>query len=136
MRHIGRVTIAVDDRAPVTVELDERSLGRDGQRVDIDPTSGPSTVTITIDCVVVPDPTIGPALAAVGFAEVDTGLEPTVEVVRPPADAVDAVADADVPVSYVLSRLRTRPSGQDNGSVMYIYFVQLVFAGLSCSVMS
>ena len=61
--------------------------------------------------VVVPDPTIGPALAAVGFAEIDTGLEPTVEVVRPPADAVDAIAAAgEAPVSFVLTRLRTRPS--------------------------
>ena len=83
-----------------------------GQRVDIEPTTGPSTVTITIDGVVVPDPTIGPALAAVGFAEVGTGLGPTVEVVRPPADAADAIAAAgsDVPVSFVLTRLRTRPT--------------------------
>ena len=88
-----------------------RRSSPDGQRVDIDPTTGPSTVTITIDSVVVPDPTLGPALAAVGFAEIDTGLEPTVEVVRPPADAVDAIAAAgDAPVSFVLTRLRTRPS--------------------------
>ena len=90
VRHIGDVTLAVDDRLPLTVELDDRSLGAEGQRIDIEPTSGPSTVTITIDSVVVPDPTLGPALAAVGFAEVDTGLEPTVEVVLPPADAADA----------------------------------------------
>ena len=58
-----------------------------------------------------PDLTLGPALAAVGFAEIGTGLEPTVEVVRPPADAVDTIAAAgDTPVSFVLTRLRTRPS--------------------------
>ena len=45
-----------------------------GQRIDIEPTTGPATITITIDSVVVPDPTLGPALAAVGFAEVDAGL--------------------------------------------------------------
>ena len=89
-----------------------RSFSLAGQRVDIEPTTGPSTVTITIDGVVVPDPTIGPALAAVGFAEVGTGLGPTVEVVRPPADAAAAIAAAgpDVPVSFVLTRLRTRPT--------------------------
>ena len=80
--------------------------------MEIEPTTGPSTVTITIDGVVVPDPTIGPALAAVGFAEVGTGLGPTVEVVRPPADAAAAITAAgpDVPVSFVLTRLRTRPT--------------------------
>ena len=58
-----------------------------------------------------PDQTLGPALAAVGFAEIGTGLEPTVEIVRPPPDAVDAIAAAgDAPVSFVLTRLRTRPS--------------------------
>jgi arabinofuranan 3-O-arabinosyltransferase len=94
------------------VDLDERSLGPDGQRVDIAPTAGPSTVKITIDDVVVPAGTpIGPALAAVGFSEVDTGLAPTLEVVRPPADAADAVrAAGGTPVSYVLTRLRTDPT--------------------------
>lgn len=111
VRHIGRVTITVDDRLPQHVDLDERSLGPDGQRIDIEPTTGPSAVTITINSVVVPDPTLGPALAAVGFAEIDTGLGPTVEAVRPPSDATAALADAgDTPVSFVFSRLRTRPS--------------------------
>jgi arabinofuranan 3-O-arabinosyltransferase len=112
VRHIGRVSIAVDDAPPIVVGLDDSSFSLDGQRVDITPTTGPSTVTITIDSVVVPDQTLGPALAAVGFAEVGTGLAPTVEVVRPPAVATDAIAAAgdDVPVSFVLSRLRTRPT--------------------------
>ena len=111
VRHVGTVSVAVDDRPPISVELDASSFEPGGQRVDIEPTSGPSTVTITIESVVVPDLTLGPALAAVGFAEIGTGLEPTVEVVRPPADAVDAIAAAgDAPVSFVLTRLRTRPS--------------------------
>ena len=68
-------------------------------------------MTITIDSVAVPDPTLGPALAAVGFAEIGTGLPPTVEVVRPPSDAATTFADADdTPVSFVLTRLRTRPT--------------------------
>jgi arabinofuranan 3-O-arabinosyltransferase len=114
VRHIGRVSIRVDDREPVTVDLDERSFRDGGQRVDLPPTTGPSTVRITIEDVVVPDPTLGPALAAVGFAEVGTGLAPTVEVVRPPADAVAALAAVgeETPVSFVLTRLRTRPTNR------------------------
>ncbi len=112
VRHIGAVTIAVDDREPVRVELDESSLS-DGQRIDLEPTSGPSTVTITIDSVVVPDLTPGPASAAVGFSEIDFGLGPTVEVVRVPTDLTTALAaegEDGPPLSYVLTRLRTRPT--------------------------
>ncbi len=110
VRHIGRVTIAVPGRAPLAVDLGPDSLGA-GQRVDLPPTTGPTTVTITIDSVVVPDQTLGPALAAVGFAEVDAGLGATVEVVEPPSDAAKAVgAAAKTPVSYVFTRLRTQPT--------------------------
>ncbi|MET0579573.1 MAG: alpha-(1-_3)-arabinofuranosyltransferase family protein, partial [Ilumatobacteraceae bacterium] len=111
VRHIDGVSVSVDHGPPFHVDLDERSLSGDGQRIDIEPTDGASSITITIDSVAVPDPTLGPALAAVGFAEIGTGLPPTVEVVRPPSDAVSAIADAfDTPVSFVLSRLRTRPT--------------------------
>ena len=106
VRHIGDVTVTVDDGEPQRVTLDERSLGPEGQRVEIEPTAGPSTVTVTIESVVVPDPTIGPALAAVGFAEIDVGLDPTIEVVRPPA-----IPDpGELPVSFVFTRHRTRPT--------------------------
>jgi arabinofuranan 3-O-arabinosyltransferase len=112
IRHVGAVTIDVDGRAPEHVTLDDQSLSADGQRVDLDPTTGPSTVTITIDRVVVPDPTLGPASAAVGFSEVDFGLGPTIEVVRPPVVVTGAMASSgtSTPVSYVLTRLRTRPT--------------------------
>ena len=90
--------------------LDERSFSDAGQTVELSPTPATS-LAVVIDSVVVPDPTIGPALAAVGFAEVDVGLGPTVEVVRVPTDVVDALADApQTPVSYVFTRLRTRPT--------------------------
>ncbi len=111
-RHLARVSVAVDDRAP-----DRRRSRRavavrpTGQRVDLAPTTDRSTVTITILDVASPTAVLGPALAAVGFAEIDTGLGPTVEVVRPPADAADVLAAApDTPVSFVLTRLRTRPT--------------------------
>jgi arabinofuranan 3-O-arabinosyltransferase len=106
VRHIGEITVAVDGGETQRVTLDERSLGPDGQRIEIEPTTGPSTVSLTIESVIVPDPTIGPALAAVGFAEIDVGLDPTIEVVRPPS-----IPDpGELPVSYVFTRLRTRPT--------------------------
>jgi arabinofuranan 3-O-arabinosyltransferase len=111
VRHIGAVTIAVDDRPPVRVALDERSLG-EGQRIDLEPTTGPSTVTITIDTVAIPDATPA-ASAAVGFSEIDVGLGPTVEVVRVPTELSTALAEAGedaLPLTYVLTRLRTRPT--------------------------
>ena len=90
--------------------LDDRSLGAGGQRVDITPTTGPSTVSLTIESVVVPPGTAEP-LAAVGFAEVDAGLGPTDEVVRLPTDAIVALRDSpERALSYVFTRLRTRPS--------------------------
>lgn len=113
-RHIGSVSITVDDRAPVVVGLDDRSLGATGQRVDIEPTapeSGrPTIVTIGIDSVVVPDPAdIGPAFAAVGFAEVGAGLPATQEIVVAPQD-LDRVGNADRPVTFVFNRDRVRPT--------------------------
>ncbi len=112
-RHLGTVSISVAGGAPQVVVLDERSLGTAGQRVDLPPTSGPSEVSIAIDDVIVPQGTpVGPALAGVGFSEIDTGLAPTLEVVRPPADATDALAAAgdETPIALVFSRLRTRPT--------------------------
>ncbi len=110
-RHIGQLTIAVDGGAGEQIMLDERSFSGDGQRIDIAPTSAPATVVLTIDSVVVPDPTIGPALAAVGFAEIDVGLDPAVEVVRPPRDVVESGADAAASsLTYVFTRLRARSS--------------------------
>ncbi|MET0577641.1 MAG: alpha-(1-_3)-arabinofuranosyltransferase family protein, partial [Ilumatobacteraceae bacterium] len=110
VRHIGRVSISVDGAEPVSVELDDRSLGADGQRVDITPTAGAAEVRIAIEAVVVPDQSLGPALASVGFAEIGTGLAPTVEVVRVPSDGPTAVAGSGTPLSFVLTRQRTRPT--------------------------
>ncbi|MGI9052113.1 MAG: alpha-(1-_3)-arabinofuranosyltransferase domain-containing protein [Ilumatobacteraceae bacterium] len=112
VRHIGAVTIDIDGRSVATVTLDKRSFQSGGQPVELSPTDGPRVISITIDSVVVPDPTLGPALAAVGFAEVELGLGRTVEVVRVPTDVVEALADAGetTPLSYVFTRLRTRPS--------------------------
>ena len=98
--------MSVDGGEPQNVTLDDRSLGAGGQRVDITPTTGPSTVSLTIESVVVP-PGTGEPLAAVGFAEVDAGLGPTVEVVRLPTDAIVALRDS--PETRVVVRVHPAP---------------------------
>ena len=109
-RHVGTVAVTVDGSEPQHVTLDDSSLSADGQRVDITPTNGPSTVDITIESIVVPPGSTEP-LAAVGFAEIDAGLAPTLEVVRLPTDSVSILRDSpDTPLSYVFTRLRTRPT--------------------------
>jgi arabinofuranan 3-O-arabinosyltransferase len=110
-RTISAVDIAVDDRPPIRVELDGRSLTGDGQRIDIEPTSGATTVTITIAATADPQPPIGPAIGGVGFAEVDLGLGPTTEFIRPPHDALAASASAPgTPLTMVFTRVRTDPT--------------------------
>ena len=109
-RHVGTVAVTVDGSEPQHVTLDDRSFSADGQRVDVTPTNGPSTVDITIESIVVPPGSTEP-LAAVGFAEIDAGLAPTLEVVRLPTDSVSILRDSpDTPLSYVFTRLRTRPT--------------------------
>jgi len=111
VRHIARVTVTVGNEVPIDVLLDERSLTGAGQRIDLSPTTGDAGVTITITGVTVPDATVGPALAAVGFAEADLGLGPTTEIVRL-ADDVGPLLTADVAVSYVLTRQRVDPTNR------------------------
>ncbi len=109
VRHIGDISVRADGGPSQQVALDERSLGAAGQRVELP--ADAEVVTITIESVVVPDPTLGPALAAVGFADVDAGLGPTIEVVRVPSDPVSALREEPAtPLSYVFTRLRTRPT--------------------------
>jgi arabinofuranan 3-O-arabinosyltransferase len=110
-RTISLVELTVDDRPPLRVELDERSLTGGGQRIEIEPTSDAATVRITIAATDDPQPPIGPAIGGVGFAEVDVGLGPTTEFIRPPLDGLDATASTpDTPLTMVFTRLRTDPT--------------------------
>ena len=88
---------------PIRVALDGRSLAGDGQRIDVEGAAD-STVDIVITGTSAPQPPIADAIGAVGFAEIELGLAPTVEVIRVPTDATDA--GFDNPTSYVFSRLR------------------------------
>ncbi|RLE20011.1 MAG: hypothetical protein DRJ50_11415, partial [Actinobacteria bacterium] len=110
-RSITSVNLAIDDRAPVAVVLDAQSLNGNQQRIDIEPTTGPSVITITINSTSNPQPAIGRAIGAVGFAEIRVGLSPTVEVVHPPQDGLDAAATTpELPVALEFTRLRTDPT--------------------------
>ena len=110
-RTITAIDLAIDDRPPIRVDLDDRSLGGDGQRIDIEPTDDAATARITIVATSDPLPPIGPAIGGVGFAEIDLGLGPTTEYIRPPVDGLTASADApDTPLTLVFSRLRVDPT--------------------------
>ena len=110
-RHITAIDLRIGDTAPTRVVLDDSSLRGAGQRIDIEPTTGPTEVEIRVAATQSPTPVPGPALAAVGFAEIDLGLAPTVEIVRPPTEVLDrlrAVRDR-TPVSLLFTRLRHDP---------------------------
>lgn len=127
-RRITGIEIIVDDADPIAVALDATSLEGDGQRVDIEPTTGASRITIRITATdtsfIRPRPQrtgfevapVGAAIGGVGFRSVDVGLPPTTEIIRLPVDATDAAAESDAaidgstPIAIVMSRLRTDPT--------------------------
>jgi arabinofuranan 3-O-arabinosyltransferase len=104
-RHITAIDLTVGDRPAQRIELDPTVMTT-GQRVEFTTTDGPTTITLTVAGVESPTPVAGPALAAVGFAEIDVGLGPTIEVVAPPSDLLDRIDRPGAPLSVVLTRLR------------------------------
>ena len=82
------------------------------------PTSG-TTVRLTIAATAAApgsgDGLVATGLDAVGFAEIRTGLGPTVEVTRPPIDWLAQVTSGelvDTPIDQVLTRLRVDPANR------------------------
>lgn len=113
VRRLAGVRVSVNGGDPFDVALDERSLVV-GQPVTFPPTDGPTTVRITLGPLA-PAPATGrPDRTPVGFAEIDTGLGPSPEVVVVPTDLTDALAAAGEPrvVTYVLTRERVRPTNR------------------------
>ena len=110
-RAISTVDISIDDGAPVEIALDSASMDG-GQTVVIPEVTTGSTVEIEISGVAAGEPPSAAALAGVGFAEIDLGLGATTEWIRPPIDALDALARADTPppLALVLTRLRVDPT--------------------------
>lgn len=105
-RRITEVRMTVDGGAPVVVALDDRSLSPTGQPVEI---AGGTVVDIEIVAVAGGEPFTAGAVQAVGFSEIVTGLEPTVEVVRPPYDALGGTG-ADTPLALSFTRWRIDPT--------------------------
>lgn len=103
-RRIDAVRVTVDGDRSFDVELtDDSTTG--GQTVELG--AAPAhDVEIEIAGVTAGEPGRAASRAAVGFAEIDLGLGPTVELIRPPQAALDA---ATGPLSLVLTRLRVDP---------------------------
>jgi arabinofuranan 3-O-arabinosyltransferase len=104
-RRITEVAVSLDGATPQRIALDGSSLTATGTPVTV---GGASQVDITLTTVAGGTPFTGGAVQAVGFAEIVTGLASTVEVVRPPHDAL-AVTGADTPLTLAFTRLRSDP---------------------------
>lgn len=108
-RHITEIAVRIDGRYFATVGLDQRSRSHEGQVVPVGRTVSEIEIEIT-------DTSIGrrvnyAAVAPVGFAEVDLGLGPVLEVIRTPRALLDRVGAGlhDHSVSVVLTRERSNP---------------------------
>ncbi|MDW3213101.1 MAG: alpha-(1-_3)-arabinofuranosyltransferase family protein [Ilumatobacteraceae bacterium] len=86
--------------------LDEASWNGAGNVLQLD--APVDAIDLTIVAVAGGTPFTASAVAPVGFTEIDTGAGPATEVVRPPIDALGAVA-AETPLAHVLTRLRVDP---------------------------
>ena len=108
-RHITEIAVRVDGRHFATVDLDGRSRSPEGQPIPFGRTASEIEIEIT-------DTSIGgrinySAVAPVGFAEVDLGLGPVLEVIRTPRALLDRIGDDldDHSVTVVLTRERSNP---------------------------
>lgn len=108
-RHITEIEIRVDSGRPVTVALDGRSLAPEGQTVPLNKEA--SVIEIEITGTSIGRRVTYPAVAPVGFAEVDLGLGPVLEVIRTPRALLDHLGDGldDHAVTVVLTRERSDP---------------------------
>ena len=103
-RSIATVRVTVDDLPTFDVDLGPDSLGPNGQVVAIPALEESGTVDIEIAAITPGDPQIAASRAGVGFTEIEFGLGPTEELIRPPTDALSQATD--VPLSIVFTRLR------------------------------
>jgi hypothetical protein len=109
-RTLTRVSVIVNDGAPIAVDLGPDSLTPSGQRVDF-PAADVTSLTIRTEATSTPP--VDPAAASpVGLAEVRLGDLHVDEVVRLPVDTTKRVGAkaAAHSLDYVLSRLRVDPT--------------------------
>ncbi len=106
-RTIAAIDVRVDDEAPFRAELSAASVAPAGEEIRDPSLVGASRVEIEIAAVSPGDAGVAASRDGVGFTEIDFGVAPTVEYIRPPVDALDAaVGEA---LTMVLTRLRTDP---------------------------
>ena len=112
-RHAITALISVNGGRRFEVVLDERSRLA-GQRIELPPTDGPTTVRIELGRLNPPPASGLPDRTPVGFAEADLGLGPSPEVISVPTDLTAAMRAAGVarPVTYVLTRDRVGAVGR------------------------
>jgi arabinofuranan 3-O-arabinosyltransferase len=108
-RSIGAVRITVADQPAFDVELTPESSETSGQTIEIPTARGGDAIDVEITAVTPGEFPLAASLAGVGFSEIDLGLGPTTEFVRPPVDGLDAV-DAETPLALLFTRWRTDPS--------------------------
>ena len=108
-RRITEVEIRADGRTVNTAALDGRSLAPPGQSVALGVEA--EVIDIEITDTDVTRRAVYPGIAPVGFAEVDLGLGPVVEVIRTPRALVDSLGDGlDAhALTVVLTRERSNP---------------------------
>src|SRR5690606_11234594 len=94
VRHLRDVQISVNGGERFTVVLDDRSLVA-GQHVAFPATDGPTTIRIHLGGTTGRRHLVGPDRTGVGFAEIDTGLGASPEVVTVPTGLTTALRDAD-----------------------------------------
>ncbi|MEO1059416.1 MAG: hypothetical protein AAFY28_21120, partial [Actinomycetota bacterium] len=104
---IDRITLTVDGVEESRVDLDETSWTAIGQQIATPPLRGGTQLELRIDDVSIGDPALAASRDGVGFVEVDLGLGPTAEWIRPPIDGLAQLGES--PVAFVLTRLRTDP---------------------------
>ena len=108
-RRVGRIALTegagrLDESTRREFALDPAS---DGWSAPIELADGSTVVELEIVEVQGGEPFTPSIVAGVGFAEVDLGLPPTLEVVVPPA--IPESVDEDTPLGWVLTRWRTDP---------------------------
>ena len=108
-RHITEVSISVDGRQIADVDLDQRSRTPEGQPVRLGVEA--SVIEIEITGTSIGELISYAAVSPVGFAEVDLGLGPTLEVIRTPRALLDRLGSdlGDHSVTVVLTRERSNP---------------------------
>ena len=106
-RVITAVDVKVGELPAVRHRLDERSLSGEGQLLALPDSPSEGEIELRIAETSVPEVLTPEVHAAVGFSEIDVGLGPTVEWIRPPVDALEEEWTGQV--ATVLTRHRTDP---------------------------